>query len=77
MCHSSGGQAVSRWLPTVAARVEARVRSCGGRSGMAAGFLRVLRFTLPNIPQDVSHSSPSAIGQMVADVPIGLSQPTP
>jgi hypothetical protein len=35
-------QAVSRWLPTAAARVRARVRSCGicgGQSGTRAGFL--------------------------------------
>jgi hypothetical protein len=37
-------QAVSRWLPTAAARVRARVWSsaiCGGQSGAGAGFLRV------------------------------------
>jgi hypothetical protein len=35
-------QAVSRWLPTVAARVRARVRSsgiCGGQSSAGADFL--------------------------------------
>jgi hypothetical protein len=45
-------QAVSRWLPTVAARV--RVRAArgvyGGQSRTGAGFLRVLRFPLPIIP---------------------------
>jgi hypothetical protein len=43
-------QAVSRWLPTAAARVRARVWSsgiCGGQSGAGGGFLRVLRFPLP------------------------------
>jgi hypothetical protein len=43
-------QAVSRWLPTAAARVRARVWSggiCGGQSGAGAGFLRVLRFPMP------------------------------
>jgi hypothetical protein len=43
-------QAVSRWLPTAAARVRSRVWSsgvCGGKSGAGAGFLRVLRFHLP------------------------------
>jgi hypothetical protein len=42
-------QAVSRWLPTAAARVPSRVWSsgiCGGQSGAGAGFLRVLRFPL-------------------------------
>jgi hypothetical protein len=35
-------QAVSRWLPTEAARVRSRVLSsgiCGGQSGAGAGFL--------------------------------------
>jgi hypothetical protein len=43
-------QAVTRWLPTAAARVRSRVWSsgiCGGQSGAGAGFLRVLRFSLP------------------------------
>jgi hypothetical protein len=43
-------EAVSRWLPTSAARVRARVWSSvsyGGQSGAGAGFLRVLRFPLP------------------------------
>jgi hypothetical protein len=45
-------QAVSRWLPTVAARVRVRAACgvCGGQSGIGAGFLRVLRFPLPIIP---------------------------
>jgi ABC-type Co2+ transport system permease subunit len=45
-------QAVSRWLPTVAARVRVRAACgiCGGQSGIGAGFLRVLWFTLPIIP---------------------------
>jgi hypothetical protein len=43
-------QAVSGRLPTAAAQVRARVRSCGiygGQSGTGAGFLRVLPFPLP------------------------------
>jgi hypothetical protein len=53
-------QAVSLWLPTAAARVPARVWSCGiygGQSGAGTGFLRVLRFSLPIlIPPTTSHS---------------------
>jgi hypothetical protein len=42
-------QAVIRWLPTAAARVRVRAACgvCGGQSGTEAGFLRVLRFSLP------------------------------
>jgi hypothetical protein len=43
-------QAVSRWLPTEAARVQTRVWTsgiCGGQSGTGAGFLLVLRFPMP------------------------------
>jgi ribosomal protein S14 len=45
-------QAVSRWLPTAAARVRVRTACgvCGGQGGTWAGFLRVLRFPLPIIP---------------------------
>jgi hypothetical protein len=45
-------QAVSRCLPTAAARVRVRAACgfCGGQSGTRAGFLRVLRFPLPIIP---------------------------
>jgi hypothetical protein len=45
-------QAVSRWLPTAAARVRVWVACgvCGGQRGTGAGFLRVLRFPLPIIP---------------------------
>jgi hypothetical protein len=51
-------QAVRRWLPTTAARVriQAACGVCGGQSGIGAGFLRVLRFPLPIIPQ-ISPSS--------------------
>jgi hypothetical protein len=54
-------QAISRWLPTAAARVRAQVRSCGicgGQSGTGACFLRVFRFPLPIlIPPTARHSS--------------------
>jgi hypothetical protein len=51
-------QAVSRWLPTAAARVRVRAACgvCGGQSGTEADFLRVLRFPLPIIPP-ISQSS--------------------
>jgi hypothetical protein len=44
-------QAVSRWLPTAAARVRVQAACwvCGGQSGTGAGFLRVFRFPLPII----------------------------
>jgi hypothetical protein len=57
-------QAVSRWLPTSATRVQNRVLSCGicGRqSGAGAGFLRVLRFSLPIFIPPISPQSPSSI----------------
>jgi hypothetical protein len=62
-------EAVSRWLPTAAARVQSRVWSSGiysGQSGAGAGFLRVLRFPLPfSPPNSPSSQSPGAgtIGQ--------------
>jgi hypothetical protein len=45
-------QAVSRWLPTAAARGRSQVWSCAicdGQSGTGASSLRVLRFPLPII----------------------------
>jgi hypothetical protein len=78
-------EAVSRWLPTAAARVRARVWSCGicgGRSGAGAGFLQVLQFPLPIFVPPIGPQSPSCIiwglynKPEVAAVPSGLS-PTP
>jgi hypothetical protein len=57
-------QAVSRWLPTAAARVRARVRSCGicgGQSDTGADFLRVLRFPLLIFIPPTAQQSPSSI----------------
>jgi hypothetical protein len=57
-------QAVSRWLPTAAAWVRARVWSCGicgGQSGAGAGFLRVLRFPQPIFIPPIAPQSPSSI----------------
>jgi hypothetical protein len=54
-------QAVSRWLPTAAARVRALVWSsgiCGGQNGAGAGFLRVLRFPLPIFIPPILHNHP-------------------
>jgi hypothetical protein len=72
-------EAVSRWLPTAAARVQSQVWSCGicgGQSGAGAGLLRVLRFPLPIFipPTSPSSQSPRAgtIGQEMAAVPSGL-----
>jgi hypothetical protein len=84
-CCPSGraiGQAVSRWLPTAAARVRVRVWSCGicgGQSGAGVGFHRVLRFPLPIFIPPVGPQSPSSIiwslynRPEVAAVPSGLS----
>jgi hypothetical protein len=69
-------KAVSRWLPTAAARVRARVwssRICGGQTGTGVGFLRVLRFPLPIFIPPISPSSQSPEAGYnkteVADVP--------
>jgi hypothetical protein len=57
-------QEVSRWFQTAAARVRVRVWSCGicgGQCGGGAGFLRVLRFSLPTFIPPVDPQSPSSI----------------
>jgi hypothetical protein len=58
-------EAVSRWLPTAAARVQSRVWSsgiCGGQSGAGVGFLRVLRFPLSFIPPNSPSSQSLGAG---------------
>jgi hypothetical protein len=77
-------QAVSRWLPTAAARVQTRVYSsgiCGGQIGAWAGFRRVLWFPLQIFIPPISSQSPSPIirgwynSPVVAAVPRGLISP--
>jgi hypothetical protein len=51
-------EAVSRWLPTAAARVRSQVWSsgiCGGQSGAGAGFLRVLWFPYQFLFHQILH----------------------
>jgi hypothetical protein len=75
-------QAVSRCIPTAAARVRARGRSyrlCGGQRGTRACFFRVLRLSLPYFIPPLAPQSPSSIiwgwygRPIVAAVPCGLS----
>jgi hypothetical protein len=58
------GQAVSRWLPTTAAQIQAQGLSCGiygGRSGTGAGFLRILRLPLTMLIPPIAPQSPSSV----------------
>jgi hypothetical protein len=74
-------QAVSLQLPTTAALVQFQIRSCGRQSGTGAGCLRVCQFPLPILtPQKCtiySSSGAGTMGQLVVDVPSGLSRRTP
>jgi hypothetical protein len=57
-------EAISRRLPTAAARVRAQVMSCGicgVQSGIGAGFIRVLRFPLPTLIPPTAPLSSSII----------------
>jgi hypothetical protein len=66
-------QAVSRWLPTAAVRVRARVWSSGifgGQSGAGVRFLQVLRYPLPIfIPPNYSFSQSPGAGTIVLKWP--------
>jgi hypothetical protein len=57
-------QAATRCLPTMVARVQAKVRSCGicgGQNGTGACFLQVLWFPLPIFIPSIAPQSPSSI----------------
>jgi hypothetical protein len=56
--------------------------TCGGQNDTGARFLRTLQFPLPLIPPNAPQSSSSytgagTIGQIVVDIPNGLSHPIP
>jgi hypothetical protein len=72
-----------RPCPGATTRVSAQVTLCGicgGHSGTGAGVLRILRFPLPLfIPLTAANLSSGAgtVGQIVADIPSGLSLTPP
>jgi hypothetical protein len=79
-------QAAIRLLPTAAVLVRAQVRLyalCGGQSSTGASFLGVVRFPPPILIPRLLHthhhlsSGTGTIGQLVADVPSGLSLTPP
>jgi hypothetical protein len=78
-------QAISRLLPTAAARVRAQITSCvicGGQSDTGAGFLQYFGFPCQFSFYRLLHSlelssGAGTIGQFVADVPSGLSLTPP
>jgi hypothetical protein len=66
-------QAVSRWLPTAAVRVRARVWACGicgGQSGARAGFRQVLRFPFPIFIPPIAPQSSSSIIRSLHNRPV-------
>jgi hypothetical protein len=58
-------QAVSRWLPTVVARVRVRAACgfCGGQSGTGAGFLQVFDFPCQSFHQFLHHHNHLGLAQ--------------
>jgi hypothetical protein len=78
-------QAVSRRLPTAAARLRAQVRSCGicgGQSGTGQVFTEYFGFPSQFSFHRLLHthhlsSGAGTVGQLVADVPSGLSLTPP
>jgi hypothetical protein len=75
-------QAVSRWLPTAAAQVRARVRACGicgGQMTLGQVFSGYFGFPCQSLFHQLLHnhhhlsSGAGTIGQLVAAVPSGLS----
>jgi hypothetical protein len=71
-------QTVSRRLPIAAAWFRSQVRSYGiidGERGTGAGFLRILRFSLPILTPPTAPHLPlaaDAVGPVVAGAPSGL-----
>jgi hypothetical protein len=77
-------QAISRWVPTAATRVRAKVRSCGicsGQSGIGTDseYFGISHHSFHQLLHTHYHLSSGAgtTGQIVTDIPSGLSQTTP
>jgi hypothetical protein len=69
-------QKVSSCLPTTAAQVRSRTRSCvicSEQSSTGIGFIRVLRFPLPSIPPTAPHSSSIIIIRVLDNRPVVAS----
>jgi hypothetical protein len=75
-------KAVSRWLPTLEAWVQSQVMSYGiygGQNGTAASFGFPSQFPFHQLLHTRHHlsSGTGTVGQVVADVPSGLSLTQP